>query len=144
MGTHTFYLTSRNRADECMINWQAMDTDILFRSSVLKDSYNKCLTLEEVAKKFDERKLFGYLDEELIGALLEFNQNLIPYMCQPRVYFSWEGGDWCYGLEFFPGTSKVNIMRYDYGHLLIHDCYSYRDIIGRVPDLPGWSVEQLY
>ena len=32
MGTYSFYLTSRNKAKECIVNWNAMDKNKIFKS----------------------------------------------------------------------------------------------------------------
>jgi len=142
MGTYSFYVTSRNNAKDCKIDWSKMSTDIIFQSRVLQRCYNKSETLEDVAKEFDESKLFGYLTPALIEALIEFNLHLQPNGCHPRIYFDYEGDDIAMGLEFVPGTTVLNILRYDYRHLL-STYNNTKAIVHSTPERAGWVVEQL-
>lgn len=119
MGTYSFFRNSKD-ASTCKIDWDSVETTNLFRSSALKRAYEKrCKTLEDVGKELDETKLFGYLNWELIGAIVELNRNLVPEdeSDLPTLYFEWEGGDIAYALEFYTGTELVNTMSYDYSHL---------------------------
>ncbi len=120
-----------------------MDKDVIFQSRVLQRCYNKSETLEDVANEFAESKLFGYLSHELINALIEFNLHLQPYGCHPRIYFDYEGDDAAMGLEFIPGTDVLNLLRYDYRHLLSTYNNNRKAIIHSTPERGGWVVEQL-
>jgi len=118
MGTYSWFVSTRNNAAGCVINWDAMNTDVLFKSYVLKKCYKKTSNLQEVAEKFDESKFIGYMTDEFIAALFEFCSNLVPYDCFPRLYYTYEGDDnlWC--LEFVPGTTAITIFTFNYAHLL--------------------------
>lgn len=132
MGTYSFYLTSRNNATGCKIDWKSMDTKKLFQSYTLKNCYMKMDNLEEVAKELNETKLFGYHTESLMEALDEFTRHLIPYDCFPRVYYEYEGGDYLICYEFIPG-SHFNVLLFDYNE------YHY-DILDTLPELKGWYM----
>lgn len=58
--------------------------------------------LQEVAER---------LNEDLIQALVEFNRHLVPYGKNPSIFFSYEGDDYIYALEFIPGTYGFNFKR---------------------------------
>jgi len=113
MGTYSFYLTSRNNAAGCKINWQAMNTERLFKFWPLKKSYTIVSNLEELAEELNETKLFGYHTDELMEALTELAKGLEPYDCFPRLYFEWEGGEKLVCYEFIPG-SHFNVMLLEY------------------------------
>lgn len=119
MGTYSFYLTSRNNAQACKINWDKMNTNILFKSWRLQCCYDMKLdNLELVAERLDESKLFGYFDDDLIDAFVEFSKHLVPYDSFPIIYYDYEGSSEVHALEFKPGTANINILRYDYSHLI--------------------------
>ena len=144
MGTYSFYLTSRNNAKDCKINWAAMDKNKIFKSYVLQNSYESTTTLEEVAKNFDESKLFGYMTQEFIEALIEFNKNLVPYGCHPKIYYDYEGSNDLVGLEFIPGTEYINIINCSYNHLLQYATDDeYDGIVKSLPDSSGWHSKRL-
>lgn len=153
MGTYSFYLATRGGAAECKINWSAMNTDVLFKCRVLERCYLQALTLEAVAKEFNESKLFGYLDYDLVSALFEFNRHLVPVPGTvatasahgPRIYYSYEGSNTAYGLEFHPGTETLKLLCFDYNHLLSQDWSweEYHKITESLPDRDGWELEEL-
>jgi hypothetical protein len=120
MGTYSFYRNSK-QASTCKINWDAVDTENLFLFKRLQYCYEeRCETLEDVGKLLNESKLFGYMNWELREAILELNRHLIPQNPSdtPTLYFEWEGGDIAMALEFFTGTDLVNVLEYDYHHLM--------------------------
>jgi hypothetical protein len=151
MGTYSWFLTSRNNAEGCKVDWDAMNTAILFESYVLHDCFlHKELfpTLLEVAKRFDDTKLMGYFTEELIAALCEFNKHLVPYGSFPRIYYEYEGDDevWC--LEFIPGMKFVNLLRFHYGYLMpVGDEANYEEarqtILSTLPERANWRLSAL-
>ena len=144
MGTYSFFLATRGGAADCQIDWSAMDTEILFKSRVLERCHLEAATLEDVAKEFNESKLFSYLDYDLISALLEFNQHLRGQVV-PRIYFSWEGGNRAYGLEFHPGAGRLTLLSFNYSHLLSTNWSweEYRGVLENLPDRVGWEREEL-
>lgn len=114
MGTYCFYFTTSNNAAGCKINWAAMNKETLKGFWRLAYAHDKDLpNLEEVAKLLDESKLIGYMDETTIAAFVEFNANLVPYGFQPRIYFTYEGDDHVYCLEFIPGSNGLNILEFE-------------------------------
>ena len=117
MGTYSWYITSRNNADTCKINWKSINTDILYKSTVLQSCYeeaHKYPTLQKVAERFDETKLMGYLTHDFIMALMELSNNLIPNGSFPRIYYEYEGSDTLWCLEFIPGKRVVHMQTCDY------------------------------
>lgn len=109
MGTYSWYLTTRNNAAGCKINWTTVNTDILFKNHYLKSFYNKYDNMQELAEQLDEKKFIGYLTQDFIFALKELSKNLIPYGSFPRIYYEYEGDDKAYCMEFFPGTEHFNL-----------------------------------
>jgi hypothetical protein len=140
MGTYSFFISSRGNAELCKVDWESIDSDLLFNSSVLKRCYKEAVTLEDVANQFNESKLFGYLTDGFIYALYEFNFHLIPYGSNPILYFTCEEGDVAYALEFFPGTYKIHIHKLNYAHLLSSDWSweEYNALKPTLPDRGGW------
>jgi hypothetical protein len=126
MGTYSWYLTSRNNAATCEINW---DSNI-FDHGVLRDAYGSLKTLEEVGKAFHERKLFGYLTDSVWEDLRYLSASLVPNGCFPRLYYSWEGNDDVFCIEFVPGSPIVNIY-------VLEDV---KDANESVPEHSGWQV----
>lgn len=126
MGTYSWYLTSRNNATTCEIVWGAN----VFEHRVLKEAYDSLHTLEEVGRTFDERKLFGYLTDSLIEDLRYLSTCLVPNGCFPRLYYSWEGNDDVFCIEFVPGSPIVNIY-------VLEDV---QDATESVPEQSGWRV----
>ena len=142
MGTYSFYLTTRNNAAGCKIDWDSMDKEIISHCSVLERCYNdKVSSLQMVAEQFTEYKLFGYLTYELKSALVEFCLHLVPYGSNPKIYFDYEGADWIYCLEFIPGTTDINVLIFDYSHLITSESSreEIKKVINSVPELSGWS-----
>ncbi len=140
MGTYSFYLTSRNKAKECVVNWNAMDKNKIFKSYVLERCYQKARTLEDIAIGFDESKFFGYMTQEFIDALIEFNLHLVPYGCHPKIYYDFEGEDAVKGLEFIPGTDNVYILSLPYYNLYNVPT---KEVLKSSPELDGWLRQRL-
>lgn len=140
MGTYSFYLTSRNKAKDCIINWNAMNKNIIFKSYVLQKCYQTARALEDVAIKFDESKFFGYMTPEFIEALIELNKHLVPYGCHPKIYYDFEGEDAVKGLEFIPGTDNVYLLSLPY-----NDIYNFptTEVLKTSPELDGWLRQRL-
>lgn len=142
MGTYSWFITTRNNAEGCKINWEAMDTEKIFKSSVLKHCYHSSPrpeTVLEVAKQFDERKLIGYLTNDILEALYEFSKQLIPYGCFPRLYYDYEGDDQIWCIEFVPGSKQINWFVFNYENLLEVSINSRDKIIEKSPELRGWK-----
>jgi len=137
MGTYSFYLTTRNNAKDCKIDWNSINTDVLFRFSKLKHAYKIANTLQELAEMLHESKLFGYLTEDMKQALLELNYHLVPYGTYPRIYFDYEGSDVIHALEFIPGQNHMNIIG-------LNCDKKARENRESIPELPGWYSETLY
>ena len=146
MGTYSFYLTSRNNAQACKINWHKMDKNILFKSRWLERCYDMKLdNLELVAKELDESKLFGYFTNELIEAFVEFCKHLEPYGIFPIIYYDYEGSSEVYALEFKPGTANINILHYDYSYLTNNETTlsEAKIIMKGCPEKGSWITEYL-
>jgi hypothetical protein len=112
MGTYSFYEGTHNEPAKCIINWEAMNKETLSGFWRFGCCYEKGLkTLQEVAEHLIESKLIGYMDEDLIQALVEFNRHLVPYGKNPSIFFSYEGDDYMYALEFIPGTDGFYLKR---------------------------------
>jgi hypothetical protein len=147
MGQYSFFLTTRNNAESCLIDWDAMDTSVIFNSRVLEECFlekEDYPTLQQVAERFHETKFIGYIGHQMISALLEFNENLVPCGSSPRIYYDYEGADevWC--LEFTPGADFINLLLFSYGHLLPSgDEYGYgtarRRILSTIPEQHNWK-----
>ena len=149
MGTYTFYISSKN-AEECQIDWDSMNTEVLFKFRPLERCYKKCTTLNEVGLEMNESKLFGYMSGDLIAALYEFNAHLINKEYDldiqgPTLYFEWEGGNIAYALEFFPNSNTIYYHRLDYDDLVKNSMPldEYNKIIESLPNLDGWTFEVL-
>jgi hypothetical protein len=155
MGTYSFFRNSKH-ASTCKINWDSINTERLFNFSALKLAYEKrCETLEDVGVVMNETKLFSYMTWDLRDAILELNRHLVPEDGTelPTLYFEWEGGDVAYALEFFTGTEMVNVLKYDYSHLMRENdklpCDEvfklYKKVFQEIVDLDidEWSAEAL-
>jgi hypothetical protein len=152
MGTYSFYISSRN-TQGVTIDWDSMNTEILFESRVLKSCYKECKTLDEVGMEFNESKLFGYLDSDLVAALYEFNGHLIysddshadPELQGPTLYYEWEGGNIAYALEFNPKSNVIYHHALDYDHLVRQTLPfdKYHEVIHSLPDLDDWEIDIL-
>ena len=146
MGTYSFYLTTRNNAAGCIIDWESMDTKTLFKFRRFEHLYKTCNNLQALAEGLNESKLFGYFSPEMIEALCELNLHLVPYGCFPRIYYEYEGSEHIYCLEFHPGTDVVIITRYDYRHLLNSDndnADAHTNLLMSLPERGGWTSEEL-
>jgi len=148
MGTYSFYIGSRGSAEDYEIDWESMDTNILFKSRVLERCYKKSKNLEEVGKEFNESKLFGYFDYDMAMAIYEFNAFLLPLELtddRPVLYYEWEGGNIAYGLQFDHENDCVNELSFDYDHLVNQRMTSeeYHKVIEGLPDLEGWELSDL-
>jgi len=147
MGQYSFFLTTRGGAESCAVDWDAIDTSVLFYSLVLKECYEdkeKYPFLQQVAERFHETKFIGYIGQPMIAALLELNMNLVPCGSSPRIYYDYEGADevWC--VEFTPGADFINLLIFNYGYLLpVGDEYGYgtarRRIFLTIPEQPNWK-----
>jgi len=149
MGTYSFYITSKN-TENCEIDWDSMNTHVLFKFKPLERCYKKCKNLNEVGLEFNESKLFGYLDSELIEALYEFNTHLVDKeydleLQGPTLYFEWEGGNIAYALEFIPNSKTIYHHSFNYDDLVKKALPSdeYNKLIESLPDLDGWTFEML-
>lgn len=105
-----------------------MDTDKIFKFRPLKKCYTVVSNLEELAKEFNETKLFGYHTDDLMEALTELAKGLEPYNCFPRLYFEWEGANSMICYEFIPGSHfNVSVCDYKEG-----------DELCDLPEKEGW------
>jgi len=146
MGHYSWFIGARNFAEQSKINWDAVDTEILFKNKVLERCYKKSNTLFEVAKEFDDTKFMGYLDTECIEALVELNKNLIPNGCFPRVYYDYEGINQVWGLEFIPGEAYIHLLMFSYNDLIKTETNSKEDydkLMNTMPERYGWTVRKL-
>ena len=148
MGTYSFYRGSRGNAADYEIDWDSMDTEILFKSSRLECYYKDCKNLEEIGEAFNESKLFGYFDYDLSMAIHELNACLVPKELteqKPVLYFEWEGGNIAYGLQFDHENDCVSQLSFDYDHLVSQRMTSdeYHAVITSLPDLEGWELSDL-
>jgi len=155
MGTYSFFRNSKH-ASTCKIDWDSVDTETLFKFRPLERAYEKrCETLENVGKEMDESKLFSYLSWEIKEAIIELNRHLVPADSShtPTLYFEWEGGDIAFALEFFTGTEMVNVLEYDYSHIMkdnqklpCHEVFElYTKVFQEIPDLDmsewnSWAI----
>lgn len=126
MGTYSWYLTSRNNTESTQINWGPN----IYTHDVLKEAYDSLQTLEEVGRAFDEHKLIGYLDDSVMEDLRYLSTCLVPNDCFPRLYYSWEGNDDVFCIEFVPGSPIVNVY-------VLEDV---QDPTESVPEQSGWRV----
>jgi len=147
MGQYSFFLTTRGGAEDCVVDWDAIDKSVLFYSFVLKECYenkDNCKTLKQIAERFHETKFIGYIGQPMISALIELNRHLVPFGSLPRIYYDYEGADevWC--VEFTPGADFIHLLLFNYGHLLpAGDEYGYgtarRRIFLTIPELANWK-----
>ena len=149
MGTYSFYISSKN-SEDCKIDWDSMNTEVLFKFRPLERCYKKCTTLNEVGLEFNQSKLFGYLDSDVIRALYEFNAHLVDKdydldLQGPTLYFEWEGGNIAYALEFIPNSNTIYHHSLDYDDLIKNNMSSdeYYAVIESLPDLDRWTFELL-
>lgn len=146
MGNYSWLVGTRNSVETCKIDWQAMNTDILFKDPTLKRCYKKSETLLDVAKEFDDTKFMGYLDTQCINALVEFNRHLIPYGSFPRIYYDYEGMNQVWALEFVPGQNYVNLLMFSYNTLITNESETreeYLHFMDSLPEKSGWHCRVL-
>jgi len=148
MGTYSFYIGSRGNAADYEIDWDSMDTETLFKSSMLECCYKDCKNLEEVGQAFNATKLFGYFNYDLTMAIHELNDHLLPLELteeRPVLFYEWEGGNIAYGLQFDHENDCVNQLSFDYDHLVNESMTSdeYGAVIKSLPDLDGWEWSDL-
>jgi hypothetical protein len=129
MGNYSWLVTTRNNAEGCKIDWDSMDTNLLFKDYHLQDEYKKdknerCKTLAEMAEIWDDTKFCSYFDEPYIMALQEFCRHLKPCGSHPRLYYDYEGFDQLWCLEFVPGTDIINWAVYNF-HKEVKDAIPY-------------------
>ena len=127
MGTYSWYLTSRNNATSTEISWSSN----VFEHRVLIDAYDSLRTLEDVGKAFHESKLFGYLTESLMEDLRYLSTCLIANGSFPRLYYSWEGNNDIFCIEFIPGSPIVNFY-------VLEDVHG--DDLSGIPEHSGWRL----
>jgi hypothetical protein len=148
MGNNSLYIGSRGNASNYEIDWESIDTELLFKSSRLEYCYKNCKNLEEIGEAFNESKLFGYFDYDLIMAIHELNAFLLPLELtdeRPVLYYEWEGGNIAYGLQFDHENDCVNQLSFDYEYLVSERMTSdeFSDVIKVLPDLEGWEFSDL-
>ena len=113
MGNYSFLRAVRNNPDQCIIDWSKIDLEEPLHWRI-QDMVNlpeeeRPKTLADLAeRRFDESKLFGYMTTEQKDSLGRLCKVLKPYGANPRLYFTCEGTENMYCLEFIPGTGKVN------------------------------------
>lgn len=113
MGNYSILRGTRNNANDCIINWDAMDISKLYKNFILEDEHKKpavkrAKSLGEMAELWNSTKFVGYFDNDTITALCEFSRNLLQYGCRPRLYYEFEGWNQLWCLEFVPGTTIIN------------------------------------
>ena len=171
MGNYSWLFDTRNNAEGCLINWDAMDAEQFKNVYILDKEYNKspaerAKTLADRARVWHDTKFIGYFDESYVSALEEFCRHLVPYGSYPRLYYDYEGWEelWC--IEFIPGSGVVNWATYKYHHLMndkpkhpedISDTYTVEDetawceamdayknkVFASIVDAEGWKFNRL-
>jgi hypothetical protein len=117
MGNYSWLLAAINGADACRIKWDMYDVR-LFEGIGGYDAWHiaeakrkKATTLVDVAHELHDTKLFGYLTDSFILALLELCNCLeMPQgmeSCKPKIFYEEEGFDRVHFLEFTPGTRII-------------------------------------
>jgi hypothetical protein len=114
MGNYSYFVAALNNAAACAIDWDAMDTSILYKDYHLEDEHKKpaeerAKTLADMGAVWHGSKFIGYLNADYIAALMEFTRHLAPCGAHPRLYFEFEGYDELWVVEFVPGAGIVNI-----------------------------------
>jgi hypothetical protein len=122
MGNYSFLRALRNFPNQCIIDWDSMNPMNLpyYRLKDLQalPPSERPKTLEDMANHWNETKFFGYLDSDYIQSLNEFCRGLVPYGCNPRLFYEHEGMDQICCIEFIPGTGIVNISVFDFHRIL--------------------------
>lgn len=121
MGNYSFLRATRNNPEQCIIDWDLMQTDEITHYHLvdyLSSKDDRPKTLQEMAERWDESKFIGYMNRDLIQSLIEFCKGLKPYGCNPRLYYEYEGMAQIWCVEFVPGTGIVNVAVYDYAPVM--------------------------
>ncbi|NBR61414.1 MAG: hypothetical protein EBT86_07150, partial [Actinobacteria bacterium] len=75
MGNYSYLKKVVNNANGCRINWDKANTEKLFKHWLMEDVYKlkdkRPETLADMAKKWDDTKFVGYLDNDYIESLME-------------------------------------------------------------------------
>lgn len=122
MGCYSFLYSTSGKADQCTIDWSAINIRMLSGYSRLqyiaegegKGETERPTNLAKLAERLDESKLFGYFTHEMKMALMELCEGLVPYEVdgqpgRPKLYFDVEGEEDIAMIEFVPGTSTVYV-----------------------------------
>jgi len=124
MGNYSYLKMVVNNANGCRINWDKANTAKLFKHWLMEDVYKlkdeRPETLADMAKKWDDTKFVGYLDNDYIESLMEFCRILEPCDTFPRLYYDYEGYDQLWYLEFYPGTEKILYGIFEFTNILKH------------------------
>lgn len=123
MGNYSFLRAVRNNPEKCIIDWEHMQKDGMKHYhfvDYLSSNEDRPKTLQDMAERWNESKFFGYMNRELIESLIEFCKGLVPYGCNPRLFYEYEGMDQICCIEFVPGTGIVNIGVYDFNPIMIN------------------------
>lgn len=126
MGNYSWLIITTNGATLCAIDWDACDFDKIdqknseaYRITWLKDAEKeegekRPKTLQELAEKLHDQKLFGYLDNGYIEAFMELCRHmsfagtaLEGQRVFPRIYYEEEGWQRLHYFEFHPGTDLI-------------------------------------
>ena len=122
MGNYSFLRAVRNNPDKCMIDWDHMQKDEITHYHLVEyvssSNEDRPKTLQEMAERWNETKFIGYITPEYVQSLIEFCKGLIPYGCNPRLYYEHEGMEQIWCVEFVPGTGIVNLAVYDFAPVL--------------------------
>jgi hypothetical protein len=140
MGNYSWLRNMLNGADLCHIHWDKMDpTKIqgnytLFYEYDTHDVKDRAKTLAEMAERWDDTKLYGYLTNEHNIALKEFCRCLEPVNFFPRLYYEYEGWDRLVCFEFHPGTETILIAIFDFQEELKKE-----GVIPYNTSIPNWD-----
>jgi hypothetical protein len=117
MGNYSYFLVATNGAERCVVDWDACDFPSECGKSegyhitwLAKADEERPRTLLDMAKKLNDRKLFGYLDNGYIAAIRQVSLHAKApegEFLMPRIYFEEEGWLRLHYLEFHLGTDTV-------------------------------------
>jgi hypothetical protein len=108
MGTYSFFESS---SGDCEVDWDAMDTEVLFEFKYFEYAHKEKLKLcSEVGARMRETKLFGYINQGYVDAFHEFSMHLVPNGENPVWVYSYEGDSKRYTVRFFPGKEQVEFL----------------------------------
>ena len=108
MGMYSCFESS---AGDCEVDWDAMDTAVLFGYSWFEITYKKAKLCSEVGAKLQLTKLFGYMNQGILDALREFNRHLVPNGQKPVWVFSYESDEETSRIiRFYPGEERLEIF----------------------------------